>query len=107
MVKILFEIFYNDVQIKKKVVSKLDKKTAYSSSSWCNSPEYLGFKTLNQLLEGVKKNFFHQNYKTFLNFSRLVSKYLRIFPRSWGKTIAQKSQRTVMHRNTLSPHLSR
>ena len=45
--------FYNDVKIKKKVVSKLGKKTTYSSSSWCNSPEYLRFNTLHQLLEGV------------------------------------------------------
>ena len=99
--------FYNDVKIKKNVVSKLGKKTAYSSSSWYNSPEYLGFKTLHQLLEGVKKKIFHQNYKTFFNFSKLVSKYLRIFPRSWGQTIAQKTQRTVMHLNTLYPHLPR
>ena len=66
--KILLKIFYNDVKIKKKVVSKLGKKTAYSSSSWCNSPEYLGFKSLHQLLEGVKKKIFHQNYKTFFKF---------------------------------------
>ena len=78
---------YNDVKIKKKVVSKLGKKTAYSSSSWCNSPEYHGFKTLHQLLGGVKKKNFRQNYKTFFNFSRLVSKYLQIFQRSRGKTI--------------------
>ena len=99
--------FYNDVKIKKKVASKLGKKTAYSSSSWCNSPEYLGFKTLLQFLEGVKKKIFHKKYKTYFNFSRLVSKYLEIFPRSLGQTIAQKTQRTVMHLNTLYPHLPR
>ena len=53
---------YKDVKIKNKVVSKLGKKTAYSSSSWYNSPEYHGFKTLHQLLEGVKKKIFLQNY---------------------------------------------
>ena len=67
------ENFYNDVQIKKKQVSKFGKKTAYSSSSWSNSPEYVGLETLYQLLDGVKKKIFHQNYKTFFNFSRFVS----------------------------------
>ena len=50
--------FYNDVKIKKKVVSKFGKKTAYSSSSWSNSPRYIGFETLHLLLEGVKKIIF-------------------------------------------------
>ena len=63
--KNLFKILNNDVQIKKKVVSKLDKKTVYSSSSWSNSPVNMGFETLYQFLEGVKKKFFNQNYKTF------------------------------------------
>ena len=94
-------------RLKKKVLSKSGKKTAYSSFPWCNSPEYLGFKTLYQFLKGVKKKFFNQNYKTFKNFSRLVSKYLRIFPRSWDQTIAQKTQRTVMHLNTLYTYLPR
>ena len=99
--------FYYDVKIKKKVVSKLGKKTAYSSSSWCNSPEYLRFKILYHFFEGVKKKNFRQNYKTFFNFSRLVSKYLRIFPRSWGQTIAQTTQHTVIHLNKLYPYLPR
>ena len=28
----------------------------------------MGFDILNHFLEGVKKKFFHQNYKTFFNF---------------------------------------
>ena len=43
----------------------LGKKTSYSGSSWCNSPEYVGFETLYQFLEDEKKKIFHQNYKTF------------------------------------------
>ena len=67
--QILFKIFCNDVQIKKKVVSKLNKKTAYSSSSWSNSPVNMGFETLQQLLEGVKKNFFIKITRLFVKFS--------------------------------------
>ena len=106
-VKIFMKIFYNDIQIRKKVASKLGKKTAYSSSPWCNSPRNVGVVTLHHFLEGVKKKFFIKITRLFLIFSRLVSKYLGIFPRSRGQTIAQKTQRTVMHRNTLSPHLPR
>ena len=82
---------------------KLDKMTAYSSSLWPNSPEFVGFETLHQLLEDVKKKFFLQNYKSFFNFLRLVSKYLGIFPGSCGQTIAQTTQRTVKYRNTFIP----
>ena len=64
----MVKIFQNDFQIKKKVVSKLGKKTANSSSSWCNSPEYHGFKTLHQILEGVKKKFFIKITRLFLIF---------------------------------------
>ena len=78
----------NDVQIKKKVVSKLGKYKTYSSSTWSNSPGYVGFETLHQLLEGMIKKNFHQIYKTYFNFSRFVSKYPGIFPQSWGQTIA-------------------
>ena len=58
MVKILFKIFNNDVTIKKKVEIKLGKKTVYSSSSWTNSPVNMGFETLYQFLEGLKKIFY-------------------------------------------------
>ena len=57
------------MQVKKNVSSKFcNKNTEYSSSSGYNSPEYLGFKTLHKLLEGVKKKIFLQNYRTFFNF---------------------------------------
>ena len=69
--------FYNDVKIKKKVVSKLGKRKAYSSSLWCISPEYHGFKTLHQLLEGVKKK----------NFSSKLQEFFLIFL-DWCRNIS-------------------
>ena len=44
-------------RLKKKVASKLCKIAAYSISLWSNSPGNVGFETLHQLLEGVKKIF--------------------------------------------------
>ena len=73
------ENFYNDVQIKKKQVSKFGKKTAYSSSSWSNSSRNVGFETLDILLEGVKKKNFHQNYKAFFNFFEIGVEISRDF----------------------------
>ena len=78
-------MFYNNVQIKKKIVSKLGKKTAYSISSWYNSPEYLGFKTLHQLLEGVKKKFFIKIKRLFLIFRDWCRNISGFFNKVWVK----------------------
>ena len=88
--KIFIKFFKNDATIKKKVASKFGKMTAYSSFLWYNSPEYLGFKTLNQFLEGVKKKILLLNYRTFLNFFEIEVEISQDFSTKLGSNDSAK-----------------
>ena len=77
------KIVNNDIQINKKVVSKFGKKTAYSSSSWSNSPRYIGFETLHQFLEG-NNNHFSSKLQDFLELTMINIEISRDFSRKLG-----------------------
>ena len=61
------------------------------------------FKHFGEFLELINFILFKKNSIIYY-FPRLVSNYLGIFQRNRGHFIAQTTQRTVIHRNTLSSH---
>ena len=70
-------------RLKKKVASKLCKIAAYSISLWSNSPGNVGFETLHQLLEGVKK-IFSSKLQDFLKFFEIDVEIFQDFSTKLG-----------------------